>query len=490
MQELGELPESLRELALTRFHLLQPHLEQGESLRSVAERAGLPLRTAGRWLAQYRRHGLCGLVRKGRKDRGERRAVSAPVQRVIEGLALERPPLPIRSVHRQARAFAERAGEPVPSYWMVRELVRALPAGLVTLAHQGGKAYSEAFDLVHRREATGPNAIWQADHTQLDILLLRQDGTAAKPWLTIVLDDYSRAVAGYYLAFDPPSTLRTALALRQAIWRKADARWPVCGIPHVLYTDNGSDFTSAHMEQVAADLKMQLVFSIPGKPRGRGRIERFFKTINDMFLSDLEGYLRRARRQPKMTLGQFEEQFVTFLLEVYHRSPTAEFAQAPIERWQSTGFLPRMPSSLEQLDLLLMQAVRTRKVRPDGIHFESLRYLSPTLAAYVGEEVTLRYDPRDVGEVRIFHHDKFLCRAVAAELAGDTASLREIIHARNRRRQQLRSVLRDRQQAVDSLLALRRGSVPASEGTQEEVHAKPPNRARPGMPGLKRYHNE
>ena len=52
----------------------------------------------------------------------------------------------------------------------------------------------------------------------------------------------------------------------------------------MLYTDNGSDFTSTHLEQVAADIKMRLIFSTPGQPRGRGRIERFFETVNQMFL--------------------------------------------------------------------------------------------------------------------------------------------------------------------------------------------------------------
>ena len=169
-------------------------------------------------------------------------------------------------------------------------IVRGLPAGLVTLAHQGTKAYSETFELVHRREADRPNAIWQADHSPLDILLLRPDGEPAKPWLTVVLDDYSRGVAGYFLSFDSPSTLHTSLALRQAIWRKDDPRWHICGIPEVLYTDHGSDFTSQHLEQVGADLKIRLIFSMPGRPRERGRIERFFSTVNDMFLCELDGY--------------------------------------------------------------------------------------------------------------------------------------------------------------------------------------------------------
>jgi putative transposase len=59
----------------------------------------------------------------------------------------------------------------------------------VTLAHDGAKAYSETFELIHRREADGPNAIWQADHTPLDILLVRPNGEIANPWLTVVIDD-------------------------------------------------------------------------------------------------------------------------------------------------------------------------------------------------------------------------------------------------------------------------------------------------------------
>jgi transposase InsO family protein len=145
--------------------------------------------------------------------------------------------------------------------------VRQVPAGLLTLAHEGKKAYSAAFDLVHRREAERPNAIWQADHTLLDILVQRESENPAQPWLTVILDDYSRAVAGYFLFFEAPSAAQTALALRQAIWRKDDPRWHVCGVPDVLYTDNGTDFTSQHLEQVAADLKIRLVFSTPGIPQ-------------------------------------------------------------------------------------------------------------------------------------------------------------------------------------------------------------------------------
>jgi transposase InsO family protein len=72
-----------------------------------------------------------------------------------------------------------------------------------------------------------------------------------------------------------------ALALRQAIWRKEDSHWHICGIPSVFYTDHDSDFTSKHIEQVAADLGIELIFSEKGVPRGRGKIERFFRSVNE-----------------------------------------------------------------------------------------------------------------------------------------------------------------------------------------------------------------
>jgi putative transposase len=483
MQRVGELSSASRDLALRRFRLLEPHLEHDRPLRVIAAEAGIPFRTVQRWVAQYRKFGLAALARKMRGDNGVRRAVSANLKAAIEGLALERPPLPITSIYRQIKRFAASTGESTPSYWTVYRVVRDLPEGLLTLAHRGNKAYSESFDLVHRREASKPNAIWQADHVQLDILLLREDEKTARPWLTIVIDDFSRAIAGYYLGFDPPSSLRTSLALRQGIWRKEHPHWHICGIPEVLYTDNGSDFTSKHLEQVAVDLKIRLIFSTPGKPQGRGRVERFFRTLNEMFLCDLDGYTRRSSRKPRLTLGQLEGLFRTFLLEVYQKRVSSEGQLAPSERWEHGGFLPRMPESLEQLDLLLMQEVRARKVRRDGIHFQSLRYLSLTLAAYVGEDVTIRFDPRDMGEIRVFHRDRFLCRAISSELAGETIPLRDIIRVRNRRRKELRSILHDRQKLVDTLLQLKQGPVP------EEVHAVAAVAARPAVL-IKRYRSD
>jgi putative transposase len=104
------------------------------------------------------------------------------------------------------------------------------------------------------------------------------------------MDDDSRAIAGFKLSFEAPSAIQTALTLRQAIWRKPLPQWKNRGIPVTFYSDHGSDFTSAHLEEVSADWGISLVFSEPSTPRGRGNIERFFRTVNQMLLCGLPGY--------------------------------------------------------------------------------------------------------------------------------------------------------------------------------------------------------
>jgi putative transposase len=460
--------------------VLRPHLEDGVPLTRLAPIHAIPLRTLQRWLQRYRTAGLAGLARTPRADRGHHRLVPE-LQRFIEGLALRTPPPTAAFIHRQVCAVAEAQGWAVPSYSTVYAIMQALDPALVTLAQAGTKAYREAFDLLYRWEASSPNELWQADHSQLDVWLIDDRGQPDKPWLTVILDDYSRAVAGFGLSFRAPSALQTALVLRQAIWRKVDPHWHICGIPAAFYTDHGSDFTSRHLEQVAIDLKMQLIFSQVGVPRGRGKIERFFQTVDQCFLCSVPGYAPAGRPMviPSLTLPELTSRFRTFVLDEYQQQSHSETGMAPQARWEAGGFLPRLPDSLEQLDLLLLTVVKPRKVHQDGIHFQGFRYLDLTLAAYVGEAVTIRYDPHDLAEIRVFYGDRFLCRAVCQALAGHTISLQEIVQARTQRRRSLREQLDERAEIVETLLAVE----------QEAPERQPPAPPSAG-PRLKRYANE
>lgn len=95
----------------------------------------------------------------------------------------------------------------------MREIVQGLDPGLVTRALEGPASYRDRHELVYRRRAERPNQTWQADHTELDVLIVGAGGDPDRPWLTVIMDDFSPAA---------PSAMNTALALCQAIWRKPE----------------------------------------------------------------------------------------------------------------------------------------------------------------------------------------------------------------------------------------------------------------------------
>lgn len=449
-------------------------------LTRLAEAEGIALRTAQRWVQRYRAQGLVGLARRPRPDRGMT-AFPPELIGLIEGLALQRPRPTAAAIHRRIIDVAKEHGWPAPSYATVAGVVRRLDPALACLAHEGAKRYRERFDPVHRREADGPNAIWQADHTQLDLWVRDERGRPVKPWLTVILDDYSRAVAGFRLSLAGPSALQTALVLRDAILPKPDPRWHVCGIPASFYTDHGSDFTSRHLAQVAADLEMVLVFSTIGQPRGRGRIERFFQTVSQLCLCTLPGYAPPGTPPATLlTLAELEDRLHRFVVADYHQRLHGETGMAPQARWEAGGILPRLPDSAEQLDLLLLTVAKARRIHQDGIHFQGLRYLGLTLAAYVGEWVTIRYDPHDLAEIRVYYQHRFLCRSVCPELAGTTIGLKDLIRARDARRRELRQGISERAELVELLLGVHTDAPPPP--LPEEIP--------PPAPRLKRYVHE
>jgi putative transposase len=119
----------------------------------------------------YRRGGLADLARQTRADRGRRRRLPGPLPQFIEGRALQTPPPSAATVHRQVVEVATRHDLPSPSYSTVSAGMAGLEPARLSRAHDGRKVYADTFDLLHRREAEPPNAIWQADHTPLDIPL-------------------------------------------------------------------------------------------------------------------------------------------------------------------------------------------------------------------------------------------------------------------------------------------------------------------------------
>ena len=209
--------------ALARFRLLQPHLEQDIPLARIAAECGIAERTLRRWLAAWRTHAIGGLERVRRSDAGAARRLAPEIEALVRSLATRRPRPTAAAIHRRVQAEATARGLAAPSYSVVAGIVRGIEPARIAAATDAA-AYRDRHELVHRRDADAANAMWQADHTMLDILVI-EDGKPVRPWLTVVMDDHSRAIAGFFLTTAAPSAVNTALALRQAVERQPP--WPV-----------------------------------------------------------------------------------------------------------------------------------------------------------------------------------------------------------------------------------------------------------------------
>lgn len=110
--------------------------------------------------------------------------------------------------------------------------------------------------------------------------------------------------------------------------------------------------------------------------------------------------------------------------------------------------------SLEDLDLLLFNVAKPRRILRDGIHFQGVRYIDLILAEYIGEDVSIRYNPSDISPIRGFHNQKFLYQPICTELSQSKISLKEIQSVRNKRRRELKKKIAERKSLVEAVLKL------------------------------------
>jgi len=425
--------------ALEQYALIAPCVEDGISQKVRALEAGVSRKTIGRLIEKFKTGGIDALRRKIRADKGQQR-VSENTFKFIKGKLLTHPQLSFAMIQRQLDRLNAHAAEFTASYQQIRRIKQSLSEDLLILA-QSEKEFEETRELLIRHEAAFPNEMWQCDHKFLDIFVWDTSRNAVKPVLTAIIDDYSRAIMGYYLDLDPPSAQRTAITLRQAIWHKDNEKWLVCGIPDILYTDRGSDFRSNRIKQIAAELSFKRRKRRSGKPQGGGKIERFFETVNQLLMSELPGYTPEDHppAAPGMSIQQLQSMFDEWIISEYMHKTHSEIGETPFERWSSHHLHPRLAPSLESLDILLMTIPDSRIVQQDGVHIFNLLYWATEFCGLTTKHVTARYDPRDISEVLIYFDDKFVCRAVCAALADKKPSLTEFMKVRNAYKRELKS---------------------------------------------------
>lgn len=320
------------------------------------------------WIAQYEALGFEGLQPSKRSDAGRARAIPEPVQDLLLQLRAERPQASVRSLIRAVQL----SGQVKPKIRLARSTVHRFLAARGVPKQESESAEPDALAFTYPH--TGD--LWMSDLMHGPRLLVPGRREGPKTYLYAFLDDASRMSP--YSAFYPAENAACFQeAFKQALLRR--------GIPHRLYVDNGATFRTHHLQVICATLNIALIHSRPYKPRGRGKNERFFRTVRTAFLAHLTHEMLSG-------LASLNRVFWAWLESEYHQTPHRGLGEAtPLERFMEDQARVRpAPEDLEPL--MRMKATRRvgrdRTVRLDGRLYE-------TPDGYAGERVEVLYDPYD-----------------------------------------------------------------------------------------------
>jgi putative transposase len=377
--------ERARLIGLFRYQLIREAADpahstkaRGRMVRQIAEREHAdPLgrrvrvsrQTLDRWIRDWRGGGFDALVPNPRQ------ATPRTPAEVLELAVALRAENPERSAAGIRRILRAQLGWSPDERTLQRHFTRL---GLT------GKTAALSAAVFGRFEAERPNELWTGDALHGPLIAGR------KTYLFAFLDDHSRAIAGHRWGY-AEDTVRLATALRPALAAR--------GVPQGIYVDNGSAFVDAWLLRACAKLGIKLVHSAPGKPQGRGKIERFFRTVREQFLVEITGDPEVAGRHHVTDLAELNRLFSAWVETVYHRSVHSETGQPPLARWQAGAPFP-LPTPAALTEAFLWEERRTvTKTATVSLHANTYQ-VDPTL---VGCKVELVFDPFDLTRIEVRH---------------------------------------------------------------------------------------
>lgn len=232
-----------------------------------------------------------------------------------------------------------------------------------------------------RFEAGRPNEIWTGDALHGPRIAGR------KTYLFAFIDDHSRAIVGHRWGF-AEDTVRLAAALRPALASR--------GVPEYVYVDNGSAFVDSWLMRGCAKLGIKLVHSAPGRPQGRGKIERFFRTVNGEFVVEIASGDGEPGRQIR-DLSELNRLFTAWVESVYHARTHSETGMAPLARWMTDAPYP-VPAPADLADAFRWSDYRTVGKTALVSLYGNRYQVDPSL---VGQRVELVFDPFDLTFLRV-----------------------------------------------------------------------------------------
>ena len=334
-------------------------LAAGEHLGPDGRWVRVSRNTLDRWIRAYREGGFDALVP------APRRVANQTPERLLELAVALRREQPARTAAQIHRIIVEAEGSS-PSARTIQRHLKA--AGL---GWKGGPV-SRALG---RFEAEFRNELWTGDALHGPLV----DGRRAI--LFCFIDDHSRLLVGYRWAARE-DVLNASRALRVGIAAR--------GVPKAVYVDNGSPFVSGQLLRACAVLGIRLIHSRPGRPEGRGKIERAFRTVREQLLVELED-------RPPASLEELSQTFQAWVEQVYHRRVHSETGQTPLERFLAAG-PPRLPAERSLREAFRWSERRTvSRTGTVGMHGNSYE-VDPGLA---GRRVELIFDPLELTEVEV-----------------------------------------------------------------------------------------
>lgn len=387
------------------------------------------------------------------------------IDRAIDEVYATRPAGSEAQAHRRAvtliRERAAREGRRIPDLGQKDVIGKNVIAR--ALKHR------EQYELIEKRlgkdEAdrmlatlgVGPQGDWplgevEVDHTLLDIIVINPATKAVlgRPWLTALIDRYSRCIIGFSVGFHPPSWTSVMEAMQHAVMPKGDflsalggihQAWPCHGVPDKLFTDGARELLSTSMRALETALNMKLV-PLPAR-RGdlKGKIERWFRTIQEQVIHTIPGttlsnVVLKRDYDPEgcavLSLAQLRWVIAKWTVDVYHQENHSATGEAPAERWVRGLVLcgEKLPPPKELLAPLTGIAAR-RVLTREGIRFKGLRWNSNAFSALrnrigLDAEVDIRIDPLDLTHAYVF--DEKRRKWVEGDLMTEDVEVGETLH--------------------------------------------------------------
>ena len=444
-QDIHAQDEEQQERAERKFASIKPLLENpqrsAQDIRLRAEELGIHFVTLYRWLKLFETTGKISVfLRQPRKDKGKGK-LSLEVEKIvtdtIESFYLTPQKRNPAKVIREIAKLCAKAGLQAPHENTVRQRIKALNAFKKTKAREGSKAARDSYAPIKGRfpGAETPLSVVQVDHTPVDIILVDDIHRLpiGRPWLTLLIDVFSRMVLGFYISFDPPGNLSLGLCLAQAFLPKEkwlakqgiETAWPCWGVPRTIHADNAKEFRGNMLRKACKEYGIDLEWRPVATPHYGAHIERLLGTLNDeihsapgtTFSNPEERGQYDSEAHSAMSLAEFERWFTILCVEIYHQRKHSQLGMPPIAKWQEgilgtkkkpgIGVPPRITDELRlKLDLMPYE---TRTVQHYGILWDHVQYHHDVLRRWINSTdpdnpknkrlFLCRRDPRDISTI-------------------------------------------------------------------------------------------